>query len=74
MLQIAEVSEVAQLTVAGFFSKVAETTTGLLTGAVGVFTGLWESGVPGQVVCSLGFATMAIGLGCALFRIKKRRH
>ncbi len=74
MLQIAEVTEVAQLTVASFFSKVAETTTGLLTGAVGVFTGLWESGVPGQVVCSLGFATMAIGLGCALFKIKKRRH
>ena len=55
MLNIAEAEAVSSLTVPSFFSKVAETTTGLLTGAVGVFTGLWESGVPGQVVCSLGF-------------------
>lgn len=74
MLNIAEAEAVSSLTVPSFFSKVAETTTGLLTGAVGVFTGLWESGVPGQVVCSLGFASMAIGLGCAIFKIRKRRH
>lgn len=64
----------AELTVATFFQKVGETTSGLVTGAVGVFTGLWESGVPGQVVCSLGFASIAIGLGCAFFRIRKRKR
>ena len=74
MLNIAEVEAVSSLTIPGFFSKVAETTTGLLTGAVGAFTGLWESGVPGQVVCSLGFASMAIGLGFGIFRIRRRRH
>ena len=74
MLNIAEVEAVSNLTVPSFFAKVSETTTGLLTSAVGVFTGLWESGIPGQVACSLGFASMAIGLGFAIFRIRRRRH
>lgn len=61
-------------TVAAFFTAVGQTTTGLITSAVGVFTGLWESGVPGQVICSLGFASIAIGLGMTIFKIKKSKR
>lgn len=63
----------AELTIAGFFSSVGEIVTGLLSGAVNVFTGLWTSGVPGQIVCGMGFATTIIGLGCAIFHISKRK-
>ena len=62
----------SELTIASFFTKVGETVAGLLTGAVNVFTGLWESGVPGQVICTMGFASTVIALGCAIFKISKR--
>lgn len=64
----------SEMTVANFFTAVGETTTGLITSAVNVFSGLWSSGVPGQVICSLGFSSMAIGLGCAIFKIRKRKR
>lgn len=63
----------AEMTIASFFTKVGETVSGLLTGAANVFTGLWESGVPGQIICTMGFAGTVIGLGCAIFKIRKRR-
>lgn len=59
------------MTVTSFFTAVGETIAGLITSAVNVFTGLWSSGVPGQVVCSLGFASMAIGLGMTFFKMSK---
>lgn len=60
-----------EMTVASFFSAVGETVTGLITSAVNVFTGLWSSGIAGQIICSLGFAGMAIGFGCGIFAIGK---
>lgn len=62
------------LTIASFFTKVGETTSGLITGAVNVFTGLWESGIPGQVICTLGFSSIVIGLGMSIFKIRKGRR
>ena len=60
-----------EMTVASFFTAVGETVTGIITSGVNVFTGLWASGVPGQIICSLGFAGMAIGFGTAIFAIGK---
>lgn len=62
------------LTIASFFTTVGQTVQGMLSGAVNVFTGLWESGVPGQVVCTLGFAGTVIGLGFSIFRIRRGRR
>ena len=63
----------AELTIAGFFSSIGEIVTGLLSGAVNVFTGLWTSGVPGQIVCGMGLASTSIGLGGAIFQRSKRK-
>lgn len=62
-----------EMTVASFFTKVGETVTGLMTSAVNVFTGLWASGAPGQVMCSMGIASIVIGLGYGIFRIGRFR-
>ena len=60
-------------TIAAMFTSIGETVTGLITSAANVYTGLWESGVPGQLVCTLGFAGMAIGFGFKIFRIRRAR-
>lgn len=74
MLNVLEVTgETVPATIASFFEKIGETVTGMLTGAVSVFNGLWSSGAPGQLVCSIGFASMVIGIGFSIFRIKKGR-
>lgn len=61
-------------TIAKFFEAVGETVTGLISSAANVFSGLWTSGIPGQLICTLGFASMVIGFGCAIFRIRRGRR
>lgn len=73
MLNVAEVADAASLTIPSFFTTVGETVSGLVGGAVGVFTGLWNAGVPGQIACTLGLAGTVIGLGAAFFKISKSR-
>lgn len=63
-----------EMTIASYFTAVGETVTGLITGAVNVFTALWASGAPGQVICSLGIAGIVIGFGTGIFRIGKLRR
>lgn len=63
-----------EMTVASYFTAVGDTVTGLITGSVNVFTALWASGAPGQVVCSLGIAGIVIGFGMSVFRIGKLRR
>ena len=70
MLNVAEAT-VSELTIPGFFQTVGQTVAGLITGAVGVFTGLWESGVPGQIACTLGIGVMVLGIGAGIFKISK---
>lgn len=65
------VAEIAELTIPSFFTTVGQTVAGLVSGAVGVFTGLWEAGVPGQIACTLGLGGMVIGIGCSIFKISK---
>lgn len=60
-----------EMTVASFFTSIGETVTGLITSGANVFSALWATGVPGQVVCSLGFASMAIGFGMGIYAIGK---
>ena len=61
-------------TVTAYFTAVGETITGMLNAAVSVFNGLWTSGVPGQVICTMGIGGTLIGLGLTLFRIKGGRR
>lgn len=61
-------------TVAAYFSTVGETITGMLGAAVNVFSSLWTSGIPGQVICTMGIGGTLIGLGLTLFRVKAGRR
>lgn len=60
--------------IAGLFTAIGETVTGMISSAANVFTGLWTSGTPGQLICSLGFASMIIGFGCGIFKIRRGRR
>ena len=73
MMNVLEAATVPA-TVAAYFTAVGETITGMLVAAVNVFNGLWTSGIPGQVICTMGIGGTLIGLGLALFRIKGGRR
>ena len=60
-------------TVAAYFTAVGDTVTGLIGSGVKVFTQIWTSGAPGQVICSMGIATVCNVFGCSIFHIAKRR-
>ncbi len=60
-------------TVAAYFTAVGETVTGLIGSGVKVFSQIWESGAPGQVICTMGIASACIGIGMSIFHIRKGR-
>lgn len=70
------VEEVAKMpeTVAAYFTAVGDTVTGLIGSGVKVFEQIWTSGAPGQVICTMGIASVCIGFGCMIFHIKKGRR
>ncbi len=61
-------------TIADFFTAAGQTVTGLISGAANVFNGLWSSGAPGQLACTMGLASTIIGLGFVIFKIRGRKR
>ena len=61
-------------TIAAFFESAGQTVTGLIGSGVKVFEQIWTSGAPGQVMCTMGIASVCISFGCMIFHIKKGRR
>lgn len=59
------------ITPANIFTQAGETMTGIVGMSTNFFTSLWENPM-GQIICTLGIVSGAIGLCRALFLRRKR--